>query len=433
MKMKRLLTLFLVAVMMMLPASTAFAREEKNEYQPFFKSITGKVKEVRKSDTDKNTTYVLLDSIDGGEAYLVLTKDTYFVDNEEIRVDSEVTGYYDANAIMLMIYPPQYEAVAIQVSNQGQSIKVDLFDTNLTSADHMLKLNISKDTLLVTKDGKTFKGDLSNRKLAVFYSSSTRSIPAQTTPSKVVVLSDPIVPDKDKQSYYASFTGTVTKITQQKNDKSKTTITIKDKDNKEALFTISKDTYQTNNEKIVVGSEVTGYFDNKVFRISIYPPQYEAEVIDVKRTEPNVKLDYFDQKLTSADGKLKLKIGKNTEMLYWNGKKYQGNPVKSYLIVIYDKATKSIPAQTEPLKIIVLEDKFGGKDKETPKDKDKDNTQNKEYWKKKYKEWKDLTKELLENIDLIYDNKYEFYDDIRQLFGYKNYFWNWWSNIKFKK
>jgi hypothetical protein len=323
-----------------------------------------------------------------------------------------------------MIYPPQFEAVAIQVSNQEQNLKVDLFDANLTSADHMLKLNISKDTLVVTKDGKVFNGDLANRKLAVFYRTSTKSIPAQTTPSKVVVISDPIVPDNDNQSYYAAFTGTVTKIEPQKNDKSKSTITLKDKDGNKALFTISKDTYYTNNEKIVVGSEVTGYYDTKVFRIAIYPPQYEAEVIDVKNTAHNVKLDYFDQKLTSADGKLKLKIGKSTEVLYWNGKKYKGNPVKSYLIVIYDKTTKSKPAQTEPLKIIVLEDKYSNK--EIPKDQDKNKNQNKEYWKKKYKEWKELTKELLENIDLIFDDKYDFYDDIRKLFNNKIYL-NWLS------
>ena len=149
-------------------------QKKKKNYQPQFKSITGIVKEIRKSETDKNTTYVLIDSKDVGEAYLLLTKDTYFINNEEIRLKSEVTGYYDANAMMIIIYPPQYEAVAIQVSNQEQNLKVDLFDANLTSADHMLKLNISKDTLVVTKDGKVFNGELANRKLAVFYRTSTK-------------------------------------------------------------------------------------------------------------------------------------------------------------------------------------------------------------------------------------------------------------------
>lgn len=428
MKMKRLLSLFLAVIMVMLSSTTVFAGEKDKEYQPQFKSITGIVKEIRKSETDNNTTYVLLDSIDVGEAYLVLTKDTYFINNEEIRIDSVITGYYDATAMMIMIYPPQYEAVAIQVSNQEQNLKVDLFDSNLTSADHMLKLNISKDTLIVSKDGKEFTGELANRKLAVFYRTSTKSIPAQTTPSKVVVLSEPIVPDEGDQSYYASFTGTVTKIKQHKDDNNKTTITLKDKDGNETLFTITPNTFQTNNEKIEVGSEVTGYYDAKAFHILIYPPQYEAEVIEVKRAEHNVKVDYFDQKLTSADGKLKLKIAKNTDILYWNGKEYKGNPVKSYLIVIYDKATKSIPAQTEPLKIIVLKDKYSNKDKETPKVIDK-NKQSKEYWNKKYNEWKALTKELLENIDLIFNNKNEFYDDIRKLFDHFNN-WNWLLNIK---
>lgn len=61
----------------------------------------------------------------------------------------------------------------------------------------MLKLNISEDTKIITRDGEIFKGGLENKKLVVIYTISTKSIPAQTTPSKVIVLSET---NKDEES-----------------------------------------------------------------------------------------------------------------------------------------------------------------------------------------------------------------------------------------
>lgn len=414
--MRKFLSLFLAVIMVFLSAPAAFAAEKSTDNQTHFKSFTGTVKEIRESEREKNTTYVRLESKEGNEAYLILTKDTYYINDEEIVIGSEVTGYYDANAEMIMIYPPQYAALVVMVSNKQQNIKVDLFDTDLISADNSLKLNVSKDTKIVSKDGKPFKGDLINRKLAVFYGASTRSIPAQTNPDKVVVLSEPLVPDADDNSYYGFFKGTVTKITKLKNDKDKTQITLKDKSGTEALFTISKNTYRTNDEKISVGSVVTGYYDAKVFRILIYPAQYEAEVIAVERAEHNIKVDYFDNKLTSADNMLTIKIGKNTELVYKDGTKYKGNPVKSNLVVIYDTATKSIPAQTEPVKVIVLEEKIS-KDNT----KDKEDKYDKEYWKKKLDEWMKLTNELMEHRNELSEHRDELYKYIWKLIGKWDY------------
>jgi len=280
---------------------------------------------------------------------------------------------------------------------------VDLFDKDLISADGLLKLNIGENTKVVTKDNKEFKGDLKNRKLAVFYRTIAKSNPANTVPDKVVMLSDPVVPDEDKHSYFGSFTGTVTKVDNPKNDKNKTQLTLKDKEGMEAIFIMTKDTYMTNNEKISVGSVVTGYYDAKVFRIMTYPPQYEAVVLDVERPNYKIKVDYFDNKLTSADNSLKLKIGKKTEIIYMDGTKYKGNPVKANLVVIYDKTDKSKPAQTEPIKVIVLEKKSSKENKKDTGNNDK------EYWKAKFEEWKKLTDEIIKNIDKLTEYKEELY------------------------
>lgn len=405
--MKKIISILLAIITVMLPATAyAYAGEKTSDNQARFKSVSGTVKEIKKSETDKNVTYVLLDLGKENEAYLVINEDTYFIDDEEIYIGSQVTGYYDANAMMIMIYPPQYAASVVAVSNKDINLKVDLFDKNLVSADNMLKLVIGSNTKVVTKDGKEFKGDLANRKLAVFYRSSAKSLPAQTTPDKVVVLSDPIVPDEDKSSYFGAFKGTVTKIRDMKGDKNKTQLTLKDKEGLEAKFIVSKDTYRTNNEKISVGSVVTGYYDAKVFRIMIYPLEYEAVVLDVERPEYKIKVDYFDNKLTSADKSLKLKIGKDTEIIYMDGTEYKGNPVKTNLVVIYDKTDKSKPAQTEPVKVIVLE-------KKNSKD-NKKNAQDKEYWKSKLDEWMKLTDEIIKNLDKMSEYKNTFYKYITE-------------------
>ncbi|MDD4112472.1 MAG: hypothetical protein PHC56_05515 [Herbinix sp.] len=420
--MKKLLSLMLTIIIVSLSATSVFAVEKSTDKRSHFNSFTGTVKEIRKSENDADSTYVLLENKEGSEAYLILNKDTYFINDEEIIIGSEVTGYYDANSMMIMIYPPQYVAVVVMVSNKKQNIKVDLFDKNLISADNSLMLNINQDTKVVLKNGKDYKGDLTNRKLAVFYGASTRSIPAQTNPDKVVVLSDQIVPDTDGNSYYGSFTGTVTKMTTPKNDKGRTQLTLKDKDGLEALFTITKDTYQTNREKISVGSVVTGYYDAKVFRIMIYPAQYEAEVVDVEIAKHNVKVDYFDNKLISADNMLTIKIGNNTELIYMDGSMYKGKPVKTNLVVIYDKSTRSIPAQTEPIKVIVLEQKNKKVDAKDTEVKDKGNAN----WKGKLDEWMKLTDELFNNMDEISEYKDEIYKYIWKLMNKRDYSWLRW-------
>jgi hypothetical protein len=78
-------------------------------------------------------------------------------------------------------------------------VKVDLFDNDYVSSDNSLKLNISDDTVIVSENGEAFTGELADRKLVVVYGPSTRSIPAQTTPEKIVVLDEDVIEDADNQ------------------------------------------------------------------------------------------------------------------------------------------------------------------------------------------------------------------------------------------
>ncbi|GKV68623.1 hypothetical protein NCCP2716_11210 [Sporosarcina sp. NCCP-2716] len=113
---------------------------------------------------------------------------TYFADHAVIATGDTVTGFYDADAPAILIYPPQYSALVISKETPGQFVMVSQFDEQLTSTDGSLQLNLADDTPIVLPNGQPFNGSLANRDLIVTYGRTTRSIPAQTTPSRIVVL-----------------------------------------------------------------------------------------------------------------------------------------------------------------------------------------------------------------------------------------------------
>jgi hypothetical protein len=124
----------------------------------------------------------------GAVANFVVSPDTYFVDHAMLRRGDTVTGFYDAAAPVPLIYPPQYRALVMARTSPQRQVAVDWFGPTLISSDGNLKLNVGPRTAVVLENGQAFTGSLGNRDLAAVYSFTTRSIPAQTTPSQIVVL-----------------------------------------------------------------------------------------------------------------------------------------------------------------------------------------------------------------------------------------------------
>ncbi len=125
---------------------------------------------------------------DGNIVNFVISPATYFVNNVMIAVGNTVTGFYDANAPVPLIYPPQYQAIVISRFEPGQNVKVDYFNGQLLSSDGSLKLNIAPFTLITLQNGQAFTANPANHDLIVQYGPTTMSIPAQTTPYKIIVL-----------------------------------------------------------------------------------------------------------------------------------------------------------------------------------------------------------------------------------------------------
>lgn len=159
-----------------------------------FKSFHGtitKISDYTIGATDKSGgCYKLMsmEDVQGSVVNFVISPSTYFVDQAIVAVGDQVTGYYDGNLPVILIYPPQYQALVIVKESPYQNVKVDYFNDQFISRDGQLKLNISPYTQILLTNGQPFLSTLANRNLIVLYGPTTKSIPAQTTPFKIIVL-----------------------------------------------------------------------------------------------------------------------------------------------------------------------------------------------------------------------------------------------------
>ncbi len=124
----------------------------------------------------------------GATVNFVVAPTTYFVDHVMVTVGDRVSGYYDANAPVPLIYPPQFQALVMARDTAYQTIKVDHFNRQLESSDGTLRLNIGPHTRILLENGQAFTASIGDRNLIVVYGATTRSIPAQTTPTSIIVM-----------------------------------------------------------------------------------------------------------------------------------------------------------------------------------------------------------------------------------------------------
>jgi hypothetical protein len=159
-----------------------------------FNSFQGTVTMISDFHTGQNGVgegcykFISVDNGLGATVNFVVSPTTYFVDHVMVSVGDIVTGYYDGDAPTILIYPPQYQALVMVKDNQNQNVKVDYFNSQLVSSDGQLRLNISPSTRMVLTNGQRFTRNPANRDLIVIFGPTTFSIPAQTTPYRIIVL-----------------------------------------------------------------------------------------------------------------------------------------------------------------------------------------------------------------------------------------------------
>lgn len=134
--------------------------------------------------------FVTIEDMDGNTVNFLVTPSTYVVDYDTLSVGMNCTFWYEADAPMPLIYPPQYNAVAVAQNKNGRMVNVGYYNGALVNDDQTLQLNMDGSVDVRTTNNQYFLGNPANHNLVVVYENSTRSIPAQTTPKRVVVLCD---------------------------------------------------------------------------------------------------------------------------------------------------------------------------------------------------------------------------------------------------
>lgn len=123
-----------------------------------------------------------------GITNFMISPATYVAQETRLRIGMQVTAFYDPSLPVPAIFPPQYQAAFMTRHNQNETVFVGNFDRNLVSSDNTLRLNIGRSTQVVTSNGQPFHCNVGGRLLMVYYTNATFSIPAQTTPRKVIVV-----------------------------------------------------------------------------------------------------------------------------------------------------------------------------------------------------------------------------------------------------
>ncbi len=110
----------------------------------------------------------------------------------DLKEGMEVTVVYAADSPMGMSLPPYLSTVTAVVANaDAGNVTVGHFSADGTDWVHSLHLNISDETRILNLEGAKIRlsaEDVKNQDALVFYDGTTRSIPAQTTPSLVLLL-----------------------------------------------------------------------------------------------------------------------------------------------------------------------------------------------------------------------------------------------------
>ena len=160
-----------------------------------FGSVTGTIVDLMPAGRggSRSNGCVSFASVEDGSGNIVnfmITPSTCVVDFETLSVGMSCTFWYSMDAPAPLIYPPQYNAVAAAREKNGRMVQVGYYNNALVNEDRTLQLNLDGSVEVRTTNNQYFQGNPSNHNLVVTYGSSTRSIPAQTTPFKIVVLCD---------------------------------------------------------------------------------------------------------------------------------------------------------------------------------------------------------------------------------------------------
>lgn len=312
-------------IMMISEEPVVEAAERNNRYEGIVESTEGDFVSVKINETSYPfavTEDTLLYSIEGEEIEAVKAGDKVIVVSKSLLDTKDIKSA---------------DAIVVTAEESTASVYLDTFDMvdgEMISGDGELVLNM--------ENAEEYAG----KKLLVFYSFVLQSLPAQTTPDKVVVVEeaateepveDIATPEVVVPSYYR-HAGTVAAVNEGSVDVTidEMTVTFATTD-ATLLYTIDGEKA----EAVKAGDMVIVLSASPLMSRDI--KEAAAIVITNEESQVSVYLDTFNMvegQLLSADGDLVLNMEKAED---YAGKK---------LLVFYDMMTMSIPAQTAPVKVV---------------------------------------------------------------------------------
>ena len=353
-KWKGLAAALLLAACCLVFMSVAVAEDSQN-----LKSFKGTVVGTTAGDL----YMAMVEASDGTRAEFVINAATYVDKDASLLSGAAVVIYYDyARKISENTYP-RYAALAVVKPVDGFFTTLGVFNNDLVNSSNDLKLNLSPETEIISPNGEKFSGDIINKTLLVFYGATTRSIPAITTPTKIVVFSGETTPvppiatlppegaPPSLKGTFGSFTG---KVTAAESTPGIMYLMLEDTSGQKARFAIYTNAHNLNGARYEVGQNLIAFYDKSAPATMIYPPQYTAHSLAAASEDLSIFVGQFDQDNVSFDGALKITPAATTEFVMPDGTKYEGALQGKTVAVFYAAATRSIPAITTPQKIMIL-------------------------------------------------------------------------------
>lgn len=178
-KISRLFAAVLAAGMLCVAGVSALAAEEMAPISApqtvRYAGVTGTVEEIIQhfnadGTVDTGRYRVLLTTAEEQPVSFVITGETVFLTEDAVKVGDQFTAYYDMTRPVIMIYPPQYVAVAAAVNlTDDLGFKVAVFDETLLSDDGLLALALSDSSMVLNPAEGLYTGKLEGAHIAMLY------------------------------------------------------------------------------------------------------------------------------------------------------------------------------------------------------------------------------------------------------------------------
>lgn len=320
----------LLAIAMLASSTAVFAAED---------TITEETPVLISAPVEIAAGYTMTeDEVKDGAVNGTAVKDCFIL-NEK----GEAVELKDGDTVKL--FTAEGKSAVIIVTEEEVAVDVDTYKTSDTfgvviDSDGELALNIDETSDIVDLNGeKVAHTELDGKDLVVFYNMATMSIPAQTNPLKVIVLPAQKVEARENEAveeikFESAYTSTEATISEGM---------IEDIKKAESIV------FNSNGEIV----------EPKAGNAIIYKKDGAKDVVVLADEEAvmAVNVDVFadnGEMLVNAANTLALNIGEDTVVVNLDGEAVEELSGKS-LAVFYDFSTRSIPAQTTPKKVVVLE------------------------------------------------------------------------------